>query len=66
MTVPVTAAAPGPVSVKVLLSIVEAVIASLKVASTAWLIGTLTARLAGTVEMTVGGVGAGTVMKLHM
>jgi len=45
--------------------IVAGVIATLKVALSAWLIGTAVARLAGTVAMTVGGVGAGSVLKSH-
>jgi hypothetical protein len=39
--------------------------ATLKVAVSAWLIGTPVAPLTGTVDITVGGVGAGTVKKLH-
>ncbi len=65
VTVPVTAVVPGPASVKVAFLIVVAVIASLKVARMAWLVDTFTARLAGTVEMTIGALVAGTVMKLH-
>jgi hypothetical protein len=40
-------------------------IASLKVALRAWLMGTPVAPFTGTVEMIVGGVGAGTVLKVH-
>jgi hypothetical protein len=40
-------------------------IATLNVALRAWLIGTDDARLAGTVEITVGEVAAGTVLKVH-
>jgi hypothetical protein len=40
--------------------------ASLNVALRAWLTGTPVARLTGTVEITAGGVGAGTVLKVHM
>jgi hypothetical protein len=65
VTVPVTAVVPGPASVKVEVLIVAGAIASLKVARMAWLTGTLTARLAGTVEMTVGAAVAGAVIKLH-
>jgi hypothetical protein len=45
--------------------IVAGVIATLKVALRAWLIGTPVAPLTGTVEITVGGVGAGTVLMVH-
>ncbi len=65
MTTPGTAVAPGPVSVKVNASIVAGVIASLKVAVSAWLVGTAVAPLTGTVEMTAGGAVAGSVRKLQ-
>jgi hypothetical protein len=64
-TVPATAVEPGPASVKVVALIVLPVIASLKVDRTAWAIGTFVALFLGRVKMTVGAVGAGTVMKLH-
>jgi len=44
---------------------VAAFIASLKVAVIAWLIGTAVAPFAGVVEITVGAVVAGTVLKVH-
>jgi len=51
--------------VKVVALIVEGVMATLKVALRAWLIGTPVAPLKGTVAMTVGGVGAGSVLNIH-
>ena len=66
MTVPATATAPGPVSVKEVLLIVMGFIASLKVADTLWLVGTPTALLTGFVEIIVGGVGgAGFVLNVQ-
>jgi hypothetical protein len=65
VTTPVTLTPPGPVTVKLMGLIVAGFIASLKAAVSARLIGTLVLPVAGTVEMTVGGVGAGTVLKLH-
>jgi hypothetical protein len=65
VTAPVTATPPGPLNVKVVALIVAGVMATLKVALRAWLMGTLVAPFTGTVEMTVGGVGAGTVLKVH-
>jgi energy-converting hydrogenase Eha subunit B len=70
VTTPVTLAPPVTFNVKVVELIVAGVIATLKVALRAWLMGTPTAgtpgaELVGTVEMTVGGVGAGTVKKVH-
>jgi hypothetical protein len=62
VTTPVTATLPGALSVNVAASIVAASIATLKVALRAWLIGTAVAPLIGTVEITVGGVGAGSVL----
>src|ERR1017187_3490597 len=62
---PVTLAEPGPVSVKVVELIEPGVIATLKVALRAWLMGTPVAPLTGTVAMTVGWVWAGTVLKVH-
>src|ERR1043166_2898635 len=51
MTVP-----PGPVTLKLAVLIVNGSIASLKVALMVWLIATAEAPLAGTVELTAGGV----------
>jgi hypothetical protein len=51
--------------VKVVVVIVAGVIATLKVALRAWLMGTPAAPFTGKVEMTVGGVEAETVLKLH-
>ena len=66
MTVPVTATAPGAdVSVKVAASMVAGFMAVPKVAVRAEFVATLGARLAGTVAMTVGGVGAGAVLNTH-
>ena len=62
MTEPVTAVAPGPVSVKVVTLIVVASIGTLNVALTVVLSATLTAPFAGAVETTVGG---GAVVKVH-
>jgi hypothetical protein len=62
---PVTATAPGPVSVKVVELIEAGVIATPNVALRAWLIGTPVALFTGTVAITVGGVGAGIVLKVH-
>jgi hypothetical protein len=56
---------PGPVRVKVAAVRVTQFIASLNVALTAWLRGTAVAPLTGTVEMTVGVVGAATVVKVQ-
>ena len=50
---------------KVVVSIEAGVIASLKVALSAWLMGTTTAPSTGTVEITVGGVAAGAVLNVH-
>jgi hypothetical protein len=52
-------------SVKVDALIVDGVIASLKAALKAWLIGTPVAPFVGTVEITVGKVAAGTVLNRH-
>lgn len=65
MTTPVTAAPPGALNVNVVVPIVAGFIATLKVAEIARLMGTPLAPLTGTVEITVGGVGAGSVRKLH-
>jgi hypothetical protein len=54
VTMPVTAAPPGPVTVKVDVSIVVAFIASLKAAVMICVSGTPVAPFAGTVETTVG------------
>ena len=62
MTDPVTAVAPGPVSVKVVAFIVVASIGTLNVAVTVVPWPTPTAPFAGTVETTVGG---GAVVKVH-
>ena len=62
VTVPVTAP-PGPVSVKVDVLIVAAAIASLKVALSAWPMGTFTALFRGAVGDTVGG--GVIVVKVH-
>jgi hypothetical protein len=40
-------------------------IPTLKVALKTWLTGTLVAPVAGVVEMTVGGVGAATLVNIH-
>src|SRR5439155_790655 len=62
-----TAAPPGPVTLKLAVLIVKGSIASLKVALMVWLIGTAVAPLAGTVAFTVGGVVSGVtpVVKLQ-
>jgi hypothetical protein len=65
VTTPVTLAPPVTFNVKVVELIVAGVIATLKVALRAWLMGTPVAKLMGMVEMTVGGVGAGAVKKVH-
>jgi hypothetical protein len=65
VTAPVTPTPLGPVNVKVAALIVVELIASLKAALSAWLIAALVPPLTGAVKMTVGGVGAGTVLKLH-
>jgi hypothetical protein len=65
VTAPITATPPGPVTAKVIGLIVAGFIATLKVAVRAWLMGTPVAPLAGMVKMTVGGVAAGTDLKLH-
>jgi hypothetical protein len=65
VTAPGTATPPGAANVKVVASMVAGVIATLNVAERAWLIGTPEAKLAGTVEITVGGVGAGSVLNVH-
>jgi hypothetical protein len=65
VTIPVTAAPPGPVTVKLVAVIVAGFIATLNVALSAWLMGTPVAPLTGTVEITVGAVGAGTVLKVQ-
>ena len=65
MTTPDTLAPPFTVSKKVPELIEAEVIASLNAAVSAWLVGTAVAPLIGAVEMTAGGVGAGTVMKVH-
>src|ERR1700730_16763110 len=54
--IPVMAVPPGPVTLKLAVLIVEGYIASLKVTLMVWLIATAVAPLAGTVELTVGGV----------
>src|SRR5881396_2268799 len=51
-----TAAPPGPVTLKLAVLIVNGSIGSLKVALMVWLIGTAVAPLAGTVELTDGAV----------
>ena len=53
---PVTGVTPGPVTVKVDPVMVVESIPWLKLAVIFWLVGTLTARLAGSVELTVGAV----------
>src|ERR1035437_8261446 len=66
VTFPVTATPVATfVSVKLDGLIVEGFSASLKVALTAWLVGTLVAKLAGFVAITAGAVGAGTVKKVQ-
>ena len=55
MTDPVTAVAPGPVSVNVVVLIVVAFMASLNVVETRVFTGTAVAPFTGTVETTVGG-----------
>ena len=54
MTVPATGVTPGPATVKVAPLMVAAFMASLNVAETRVLTGTVMAPLAGTVEITVG------------
>ena len=69
LTVPATAVFPGPARVKVVAGDVSVAqfIASLKVALSAWVIGTPVAPFAATVLATVGGGGgAATVVKLHV
>src|ERR1041385_8667706 len=67
-TVPITGVTPGPTTLKLAVLIVAGSIASLKVALMAWLIATPVAALAGTVELTVGGVvsRAAPVVKLQL
>jgi hypothetical protein len=60
---PDTAAPPGPATVKVDALSVPELIASLKLALSAWLIGTPVAPFTGTVDVTTG-VGV-IVLKLH-
>src|SRR5437899_716870 len=55
---------PGPVTVKLAVLIVKGSIASLKVALMVWLIATPVAALAGTVELTVGGVVSGAIAEI--
>ena len=64
-TVPGTTTPPGAVSVNVVPLIVAGFIASLKVAATAWLVGTPVAPLTGFVETTEGAVAAVPVLKVQ-
>jgi hypothetical protein len=65
LTVPATAVVPGPVTVNVVAgdASVEQVIASLKVAVSAWVTSTPVAVFTGTVAVTVGG--GVIVVKVH-
>jgi hypothetical protein len=62
-TVPATAVAPGPVTVKVVDVSVAQLIVSLKVALSTWLTGTPVAPFTGTVDTTKGG--GVIVVKVH-
>jgi hypothetical protein len=65
VTAPVTAAPPGPVTVKVDVFIVVASIALLKVAVMICVVGTPVTPVAGTVETTEGATGLGVVATPH-
>jgi hypothetical protein len=65
VTVPATAAPPGPVTVKVAALIVPGFIASLNVALSVWLTDTFVAPLAGNTAVTTGGEIIAAVVKDH-
>src|SRR6266699_822760 len=59
---------PGPITLKLAVLMVKGSIAALKVALMGWVIATAVAPLAGTVELTIGGVvsGVAPVVKLQL